>query len=85
MNGDGLGALREILNAGQGLAFLGAGVSAPLYPFWVKLISTLIDEVAGRLREDELRTCSELAVSRPDAVVGIARSERTPEAYWSMA
>lgn len=81
VNGDGLGALREILDAGRGLAFLGAGVSAPLYPLWAGVISVLIDEVAGRLGEDELRTCRELATGRPDAVVGIVQNRLGEGAY----
>ncbi|MGH3925302.1 MAG: hypothetical protein ACRDTT_20985, partial [Pseudonocardiaceae bacterium] len=56
VNGPGRVLLREILDGGQGLAFLGAGVSAPIYPLWPQVISVLID-AADRLTEDEARTC----------------------------
>lgn len=72
VNGAGWTLLREILDEGQGLAFLGAGVSAPLYPLWAEVIVTLID-AADRLTEDEARTCRALAASNPDAVVDIVR------------
>ena len=45
----GLAALREYLASGQAVAFLGAGVSAPLYPLWDGLIGELVDAAAARL------------------------------------
>ncbi len=72
VNSAGRTLLREILDEGQGLAFLGAGVSAPLYPLWAEVITKLIDE-ADRLTKKEARTCRALATSNPDAVVDIVR------------
>ncbi|MGH3935514.1 MAG: SIR2 family protein [Pseudonocardiaceae bacterium] len=74
VNGSGWALLREILDGGQGLAFLGAGVSAPLYPLWAEVISRLIDG-ADRLTEEQARTCRALAANNPDAVVDIVRNE----------
>lgn len=74
VNGAGRTLLREILDQGHGLAFLGAGVSAPLYPLWTEVITKLIDG-ADRLTEEEAHTCRALATSNPDAVVDIARKE----------
>ena len=51
VNGPGLAALRGYLASGEVVAFLGAGVSAPLYPLWAGLIGELVDAVAGRLSE----------------------------------
>ena len=72
VNDAGWTLLREILDQGQGLAFLGAGVLVPLYPLWSEVITKLIDG-ADRLTEDEARTCRALAMSNPDAVVDIVR------------
>lgn len=49
MNKPGLTALRDYLATGQAVAFLGAGVSVPLYPLWNGLIGELVDAAAGRL------------------------------------
>ena len=43
VNGPGLAALRGYLASGEAVAFLGAGVSAPLYPLWNGLIAELVD------------------------------------------
>ncbi|MGH3694700.1 MAG: SIR2 family protein [Pseudonocardiaceae bacterium] len=72
VNGAGRTLLQEILDEGQGLAFLGAGVSAPLYPLWAEVITKLIDG-ADQLTEEEAHTCRALATSNPDAVVDIVR------------
>lgn len=40
VNGPGLAALREYLSSGQAVAFLGSGVSAPLYPSSTDLTSS---------------------------------------------
>lgn len=45
VNEPGLTALRGYLTSGQAVAFLGAGVSAPLYPLWDGLIGELVDAV----------------------------------------
>jgi hypothetical protein len=47
-NKPGLSALRGYLASGQAVAFLGAGVSAPLYPLWAGLLSDLVDAAAER-------------------------------------
>src|SRR5690348_14454693 len=73
VNGSGLAALRGYLTAGQAVAFLGAGASAPLYPLWAGLIGELVDAAAGRLTPVQVATCQELASSSPDTVVEIVR------------
>ena len=73
VNGPGLTALRKYLASGQAVAFLGAGVSAPLYPLWDGLIGELVDAAAGRLTEDEAATCRVLARDSPEEVVEIVR------------
>jgi tetratricopeptide (TPR) repeat protein len=72
-NADGLGALVELLSAGQPVAFLGAGVSVPLYPLWGALIDELITRAAPGLGPDKTATCQVLAASSPDAVVELIR------------
>ena len=48
VNAPGLAALRGYLASGDAVAFLGAGVSVPLYPLWGGLIGELVDAAAGR-------------------------------------
>jgi hypothetical protein len=76
VNGPGLAALREYLASGEAVAFLGAGVSAPLYPLWDGLIGELVDAAAPRLSEREAETCRALAPSSPEPVVEIVRRGR---------
>lgn len=73
VNAPGLMALREYLASGQAVAFLGAGVSAPLYPLWDGLISELVDAAGPRLTEKEASTCRALARESPESVVEIVR------------
>ena len=73
VNGPGLAALREYLDSGEAVAFLGAGASAPLYPLWDGLIGELVDAAASRLTEREAATCRALARESPEAVVEIVR------------
>ena len=73
VNGPGLTALRGFLASGEAVAFLGAGVSAPLYPLWDGLIAELVDAAAPRLSEREAAACRALASSRPESVVEIVR------------
>jgi tetratricopeptide (TPR) repeat protein len=73
VNAPGLAALREHLASGDVVAFLGAGVSVPLYPLWAGLIGELVDAAAGRLSEGEAATCRALAGSAPEEVVEIIR------------
>jgi tetratricopeptide (TPR) repeat protein len=73
VNAPGLAALRTYLGSGQAVAFLGAGVSAPLYPLWAGLIGDLVEAAAGRLTPKEAATCRALAGSSPESVVEIVR------------
>ena len=74
-NAPGLSALRGYLASGQAVAFLGAGVSAPLYPLWTGLIGGLVDEAAGRMSAEEAATCRALARESPEEVVEIIRQQ----------
>jgi len=73
VNAPGLTALREYLASGQAVAFLGAGVPAPLYPLWDGLIGELVDAAGPRLTEKEAATCRVLARESPESVVEIVR------------
>jgi len=81
VNGPGLAALRRYLASREAVAFLGAGVSAPLYPLWDALIGELVDAAAGRLTEDEAATCRALAWQSPEEVVEIVRRGLGAAAY----
>jgi SIR2-like domain len=73
VNSRGLAALRRYLAAREGVAFLGAGVSAPLYPLWDGLIAELVDVAADRMSADEAATCRTLAQVAPEEVVEVVR------------
>ena len=75
VNGPGLTALRGYLGSGEAVAFLGAGVSVPLYPLWAGLIGELVDAAAGRLSAEEAATCRTLACESPEEVVEILRQQ----------
>ena len=75
VNAGGMAALREYLAAGTAVAFLGAGVSAPLYPLWNGLIGQLVDAAAGRLDATEAATCRAMAAESPEEVVEIVRQQ----------
>jgi tetratricopeptide (TPR) repeat protein len=75
VNGPGLTALRRYLDSGAAVAFLGAGVSAPLYPLWDGLIRELVDMAAGRVQEREAETIRVLAWESPEEVVEVIRRE----------
>src|SRR5262245_58196700 len=75
VNAPGLNRLREYLAAGEAVAFLGAGASAPLYPLWSGLIGELIDAAAHRLSEAQASTCRTLAAQAPVEVVEILRRQ----------
>ena len=81
VNEPGLIALREYLASGQAVAFLGAGVSAPLYPLWTGLIGDLVDAAAGRMSDEEAATCRALARESPEEVVEIVRQQLGVPAY----
>jgi len=78
LNGPGLAALDEYLKSSQAVAFLGAGVSAPLYPLWNGLISDLIDAAAGRITDREAATCRDLAGDSPEEAVEFIRGRLGP-------
>jgi SIR2-like domain len=74
VNGPGMTALGRYLTSGEALAFLGAGVSVPLYPLWATVIGELIDAaVVQGLGEGPAQTCRDLAGEQPDAVVDVLR------------
>ncbi len=75
VNGPGLAALGGYLASGQAVAFLGAGVSAPLYPLWDGLIKQLVEAASARMDEQEAATLGVLARQRPEAVVEIVRQQ----------
>jgi SIR2-like protein len=81
VNAPGLTALGEYLASGEALAFLGAGVSAPLYPLWDRLISELVDAAVSRLTPKEAATCRALAQDSPEAVVEIVRRGLGPGVF----
>jgi tetratricopeptide (TPR) repeat protein len=73
INRPGLAALRHHLSSGRGVAFLGAGTSAPLYPLWHDVIAVLIDVARDDLSDQVAGTCRAMAVNNPDAVVELVR------------
>jgi tetratricopeptide (TPR) repeat protein len=75
VNAPGLAALRGYLKSGQAVAFLGAGVSAPLYPLWDGLIGLLVESASARLDEQEAATLRVLARQRPEAAVEMVRQQ----------
>ncbi len=81
VNSPGLTALRGYLASGEAVAFLGAGVSSPLYPLWDGLIQDLVEAAAGRLGEREAATCRALARESPEEVVEIVRQQLGVASY----
>ena len=81
VNGPGLAALRGYLASGEAVAFLGAGVSAPLYPLWDGLIGELADAAAPRLDEREVAACRAMARQSPEEVVEIVRQQLGAASY----
>jgi len=81
VNGPGLAALRGYVDSGQAVAFLGAGVSAPLYPLWDGLIGELVEAAVPRLTDKEAVTCRALARESPESVVEIVRRGLGPGVY----
>ncbi len=81
VNEAALAVLRGYLASGVAVAFLGAGVSAPLYPLWDGLIGELVDAAAGRLTGPQAATCRALASSSPESVVEIVRRSLSPGVY----
>ena len=74
VNRPGLAALRDYLDSGQAVAFLGAGVSTPLYPLWAGLIGELVEAAVTGSVDREAATCRALAASSPEEVVEIVRA-----------
>jgi hypothetical protein len=75
VNGPGLTALRDYLATGRAVAFLGAGVSAPLYPLWTGLIGELVDTAAARLDGRQAESLRALVSQSPEEVVEIVRQQ----------
>jgi tetratricopeptide (TPR) repeat protein len=84
VNGPGLTALQRYLASGQAVAFLGAGVSAPLYPLWDALIGLLVEAASARLDEPEAVTLRVLAKQRPEAAVEIVRQQLGDARYYEV-
>jgi tetratricopeptide (TPR) repeat protein len=84
VNGPGLRALEGYLASGQAVAFLGAGVSAPLYPLWDGLIDQLVEAASARLDEREAVTLRVLARRRPDVVAEIVRQQLGDAQYYEV-
>jgi tetratricopeptide (TPR) repeat protein len=84
VNQPGFAKLREYLDAGDPLAFLGAGASLPLYPLWAALIRHLVDAAAHRLTKEEAAACRALAVHSPEEIVEILRRRLGPASYWEI-
>lgn len=81
VNEPGLTALQGYLASGGAVAFLGAGVSAPLYPLWDGLIGELVDAAAPRLSEREAATCRALARENPEEMVEFIRQQLGVASY----
>jgi len=73
VNGPGLSALHQYLALQQAVAFLGAGISASLYPLWDGLVGQLVDAASESMSKDEASTCRALARESPEEVVEIVR------------
>src|ERR1700761_4715005 len=81
VNGPGLTALREHLGSGEAVAFLGAGVSAPLYPLWNGLIWELVEAASEKLTPAQAEACRAVAEATPEAAVEIVRRHLGAGAY----
>jgi tetratricopeptide (TPR) repeat protein len=57
------------------VAFLGAGVSAPLYPLWTGVIGELVGLASAKLNAQAADSCRALASGHPEAVVELVRRE----------
>src|ERR1700761_9541849 len=69
VNGPGLTALREYLGSRKAVAFLGAGVSAPLYPLWNGLIGELVEAASEQLTLEQAAACRAVAQDTPESAV----------------
>ena len=81
MNEPGLTALRGYLASGQAVAFLGAGVSAPLYPLWDGLIGELVDAAAPRLSERGSGDVPGAGAGEPGGDGGVLRQQLGVASY----
>lgn len=81
VNKAGLAALKNYLENGRAVTFLGAGTSAPLYPLWNGVIKKVVEAAADRLSEPAAATCVAMANDNPDAVIEIVRRELGVPAY----
>jgi hypothetical protein len=88
VNRRGLSDLRTYLDAGNAVAFLGAGASAPLYRLWAALISEFVECASDLLTEEQAATCRIMAKSQPDAAAEVLRQQIGPteyrEALWKL-
>lgn len=81
VNAPGLARLGEYLSAGEAIAFVGAGASAPLYPLWRTLVDELVGEATSRMTDGEAATCRALAATSPEEVVELVRQRLRTENY----
>ncbi|WP_312034166.1 SIR2 family protein [Actinoplanes sp. TBRC 11911] len=82
VNAAGLDALRRYLDGGDAVAFLGAGVSAPLYPLWTAVIGDLVDVASARgLSDETAATIRAVAAQRPDTAVALVRQHLGAHRY----
>jgi tetratricopeptide (TPR) repeat protein len=84
VNGPGLAALKRYLASGQAVAFLGAGVSAPLYPLGDELIGLLVEAASARLDEQQAVTLRLQARQRPEASAEIVRQQLGDALYYEV-
>lgn len=73
VNKQGLADLRRYLDDGNGVAFLGAGASVPLYRPWAGTVSELLECASSMLTDEAAAMCRAMAVVQPDAAVEIIR------------
>jgi SIR2-like protein len=81
VNKPGLEALETTMAGHQGIAFLGAGASAPLYPLWDGVISELLDHASSWVGEKKTTQIRKAAREHPDAVVEIVRQHTGDRIY----
>jgi hypothetical protein len=82
VNAPGLASLVRYLDLGEAVAFLGAGVSAPLYPPADRMSLELVDAAADRLTEAQAATGRALATSGPEEVDDFIRPRLTVSSCW---
>jgi tetratricopeptide (TPR) repeat protein len=75
--------LRDLVQGGHGIAFVGAGASAGLYPLWTDLIRRLADEAVsrGRSTDDDRSSWLRVCHDYPDQVVRSVKAALGEGAY----